>query len=365
MRLRRSIASVGVVKLRRERDAHMGSTPESQCDTGCDVLRTVEVSAADTEGLVVEVQGDRVSVAWNAARVCPSHTQQCIRFTGALQSRRHGKQADGFGVGFTDVDGQCLTGLATGKVLFGSVGSTRRTFHVVTGNTHQLAATLADHCLVLQCIALYTDSNRLASKHKVDSHGIQSYLRAIDVFKVGENFQILVEEIDVGGVIRAEESFGIWDFLAEGQSVGMGGAEMLTGKADVMVKDLGGSLPRPLATDYETVWKGAMRGSLSALRQLEQMAEARPPVPRSAGESPISPKIASPGKLDSPRTNALRGGSAFDSPGPDITLARLVAVLKARASRDPDVSQGQPSNTDLPGRWQPPCLVYIPAIAEQ
>eukprot|EP01065_Artemidia_motanka_P038999 TRINITY_DN4783_c0_g2_i2.p1 TRINITY_DN4783_c0_g2~~TRINITY_DN4783_c0_g2_i2.p1 ORF type:complete len:706 (+),score=172.44 TRINITY_DN4783_c0_g2_i2:84-2120(+) len=237
MRLRRSHSTVGCSQVRRLTDP-AESDCTLICDLCCDVVRSVEIAAADTEGILQEVLGDAFVTAWNTAKVCPCHVQQALRFAAVLQSNRHGKPDQGFGLGIPKGSGseQLLTGICTGKVLFGSVGSLRRTFHVVVGFVPRIAAALAEHCATLQTTTLFADvANRGEKKG-----GIMAFLRTVDLWAVRMlSHPLVIEELNIGGVAVAEESFGIWDFLAEGQSAGMGGGETLThGRShDVHLKD--------------------------------------------------------------------------------------------------------------------------------
>lgn len=162
-----------------------------------------------------------------------------------------------------------LFGLAMGKVLHGTVGTSRQRSRVIIGHQERIAHALADHCPALGCLALFT---RRSLEAPAEYAGvIEAHLRPVDVWSAGSQKALLVEQVDLSQLGRAEGHMGVWEFLSDAEAAGMGGGEAtITSQRTQMMKSK--STVQLAAVGYADHFRGAMSGSQKDLASLRAMA---------------------------------------------------------------------------------------------
>jgi len=243
-------------------------------------MAATEIAA--TEGQLEVVCGDKLIVGFNTTRVCMAHTQQALRFSAMLNSRRHPDiEKFGFGAAFgiempgaseqKQTGDRLHFGIATGRLLQGTVGTSKQRFRVILGDQEILAHALSEHCPAFSSLALASYRQPLKDPSSSDPHGIEVHLRPVDIWLVGEEKQ-LVERVDLVMLSRAEREFGVWDFLSGAEAAGMGGGETTQATKATKVK---AALPEDalgVPRAYMIHFHEAIQGDRSHLDELWNMA---------------------------------------------------------------------------------------------
>eukprot|EP01062_Namystynia_karyoxenos_P012737 TRINITY_DN145_c1_g1_i1.p1 TRINITY_DN145_c1_g1~~TRINITY_DN145_c1_g1_i1.p1 ORF type:complete len:689 (+),score=209.26 TRINITY_DN145_c1_g1_i1:111-2177(+) len=282
MKMKRASGSLVVARPYHNEDLSL-SNPVEVLDAQCNLIRFSVMDIAKTEGQLESVVGDALIAAWNTTRACMAHTEQALRFAALAYHRRNPLVEDsGFGAAFgcgsaaksdeqkAKKDDQLIFGIGVGKLAQGTVGTARQRFRVILGHVERLAHGLADHCAAFGtwCLLSRRPQKTTAS---LEDMGIEAHVRPVDIWQVGSERCAVIEEANLVTLSRAEQEFGVWDFLAEGHAAGMGGGELL-GETKQKVKGKR-KFFKEHAVEYFESFHAAIRGDAQALERIERISE--------------------------------------------------------------------------------------------
>ena len=132
----------------------------------CNLLIRVAVeSASYTDGVVVNVTGSQLIIAWNASKSCKMHVASALRFCCQLERRT-----------------ETITriGVATGDMLHGNVGTHKQRFNTTFGRPLQVAEAAAEQAFDFDTFCIFADCTHDGKLPQNTS--LSPFLRTIDIW---------------------------------------------------------------------------------------------------------------------------------------------------------------------------------------
>ncbi|KAJ9463123.1 Adenylate cyclase [Diplonema papillatum] len=195
LQLLSSVATVAHLNLRCGQGT-AGAPASRVADTLNELLVTVLEGSERHHGLLISATGSSIILSWNAGRQCAAHVVQSVSFVSFLYESA---------AKYPWLP--CLTtGLATGRVLYGSMGSARQRFVSTIGTPIELGRCLSEAAARLNCACL------LAGVPNASSDPVtQLHTRPVDKWETRGGAALVVFELNLLTMAQAQSVWGIFD----------------------------------------------------------------------------------------------------------------------------------------------------------
>eukprot|EP01064_Diplonema_japonicum_P024821 TRINITY_DN3555_c1_g1_i1.p1 TRINITY_DN3555_c1_g1~~TRINITY_DN3555_c1_g1_i1.p1 ORF type:complete len:1032 (+),score=131.90 TRINITY_DN3555_c1_g1_i1:61-3096(+) len=173
----------------------------SEDNTMFDHLTTISYILEDAvdrcKATLIQVNGVRIDVAWNAAKKCTDHPLQAILFTARVYKESGSRQS-------------LKIGMVTGQLLHGRVGSETKRFKSVLGTALNLALGLCTLCEKLGTKMLLAEAPGIPCA--VHDPSLSSYHRLLLKLRTSNTTDLLsIHEVDVAALRKSNTWYTVAD----------------------------------------------------------------------------------------------------------------------------------------------------------